>query len=211
VRPAALVALGVALFLFIPAVLVLFVRHPEPVGASLGVGVALMLGHRFLALPYFRAARGRKCIWCNRVLDGAAESGSVDVAAGTETVRFAACPAHAPFAERFFSWIDRLRLPLRAGIALPLLLLLGTLAARSFDSQVDAALATDLFRLLVGLTVELAALGSLLGRPAATPRAAFPLHNFSLLGLRNLLWIFRLVGIWWIFDAGRALLGRFPG
>jgi hypothetical protein len=33
--------------------------------------------------------------------------------------------------------------------------------------------------------------------PAPLP-VPFPAHNFFLLGLRSLLWIFRLVGAWWI-------------
>ena len=64
-------ATGVLLFLFIPLVLYLFVRHPEPIAASLAAGVGLMLGHRFLARPYMVRAMPRKCVWCNRVLPAA--------------------------------------------------------------------------------------------------------------------------------------------
>jgi hypothetical protein len=31
-------------------------------------------------------------------------------------------------------------------------------------------------------------------------------HNFFLLGLRPLLWIFRLVGLWWIWKGAAGLL-----
>jgi hypothetical protein len=54
--------------------------------------------------------------------------------------------------------------------------------------------------------VNLAALGPALGRPGPPPRAAFPPHNFTLLGVRNLLWIFRLVGVWWIAAGATGLL-----
>ena len=70
-RPATSAAVGVALFLFIPAVLVLFVVHPEPIAASLASGVVLMMGHRLIAMPYFRAVRPSTCAWCHRTLDGA--------------------------------------------------------------------------------------------------------------------------------------------
>ncbi|HSU81776.1 MAG TPA: hypothetical protein VLR69_05110, partial [Thermoanaerobaculia bacterium] len=58
----AVYATGVLLFLFIPVVLFLFVRHPEPVGVSLAAGVALMIGHRFLARPYMERVREVKCL-----------------------------------------------------------------------------------------------------------------------------------------------------
>ena len=37
-------------------------------------------------------------------------------------------------------------------------------------------------------------------REHAPVEVPFPVHNFFLLGVRNLLWIFRLVGIWWIWQ-----------
>src|SRR3954447_3832933 len=66
-------ATGVVLFLFIPLVLFLFVRHPAPLGVSLGAGVLLMVGHRLLARPYMARAAAVKCLWCNRVLLDAPE------------------------------------------------------------------------------------------------------------------------------------------
>lgn len=202
---------GVALFLFIPVVLYLFVRHPEPLGASLVAGVALMLGHRFLARPYFLRARETKCIWCNRAgaPEGFAERIDVDSPGGP--VRFAACAGHGERARRFFVWADRLRLPLRLGIGVPLLLLLGALAATAAGRLAPVREATELFRLTIGLTVNLGALGPFVAAAPGTPRAAFPLHNFSLLGVAAILWIFRLVGIWWIAAAGAYWLGRLAG
>ena len=207
-RPRASQVLGVALFLFIPVVLFLFVRHPEPVAASLAAGVALMLGHRFLARPYLARVRERKCAWCNRWLgEGAPESFEVD--AGGERVRFVACAGHAAPARRFFAWVERTKLPLRAGIGLPLLLLILALALAALGRAAPLPDATELFRFAVGLSVQLGALGPFLGKPGDTPpRAVFPLHNFSLLGVSAILWVFRLVGLWWIVAAGRYWLDR---
>lgn len=210
-RPWRLQILGVLLFLFIPVVLYLFVQHPEPVGASLVAGVALMLGHRFLARPYFLRVREAKCAWCNRWIEGRDGTERFGVVAGGEQVPFVACPGHALPARRFFAWVDRWRLPLRLGIGAPLVALLGALAAAALDRPAAVPVATEAFRLVVGITVHLAALGALLGSLRETPpRAAFPLHNFSLLGIRGILWIFRLVGIWWIV-AGAAGLVRLLG
>src|SRR4028119_450079 len=83
--PLRLQAVGLLLFLFIPLVLFLFVRHPEPVGMSLGAGVILMIGHRRLARPYMRRALPWKCLWCNRVLPE--EGGeTVELRGGAETL-----------------------------------------------------------------------------------------------------------------------------
>lgn len=209
--PAVLQVTGVLLFLFIPVVLYLFVQHPPPIGISLTAGVVLMLGHRFLARPYFVAVHGSKCIWCNRWIAGTArEAGaeSVEVAAPSERVTFAACAGHAEPARRFFTWVDRMRLPLRAGIGLPLVALLVALGFGAAGRATSGLpVSTEVFRFVVGVTVHLAALGPFVATAATDgpPRAAFPLHNFSLLGVSAILWIFRLVGVWWIVAAGRAL------
>jgi hypothetical protein len=210
----ALVAAGIALFLFIPLVLFLFVAHPNPVGLSLAVGVVLMLGHRVLARPYMRRALAAKCLWCNRTLPlpgDAAGTESLEVRSGGEvsTARF--CAGHGAPAARFLAFLAGWAWPLRAGIFLPLLLLLGALAATAVGRPVPLATATDLFRLIVGVTVNVAAWGYLArgaGESGGTARVPFPLHNFTLLGIRALLWIFRLVGIWWIVLALAHLLGR---
>jgi hypothetical protein len=256
-------ATGVLLFLFIPVVLYLFVRHPEPIAASLAAGVALMAGHRFLARPYMGWALPRKCLWCNRVLHrspmrsagaldpsagaldpsggaldpsaGALDpsSATLDLLIGGRPTAVRCCAAHLAPARRFFRFLSLARLPLRLGIFVPLLLLLGALLAAAIgwrggpaggpDGAADLPGArflpavTALFQLLVGLTVSAAAWGSLLlrredgggaggdGAGAGSDGAAaplpvpFPAHNFFLLGVRLLLWIFRLVGAWWIW------------
>jgi hypothetical protein len=84
-----------------------------------------------------------------------------------------------------------------------LLLLLAALAAAAAGAGQPRALAasTALFQLLVGVTVSVAAWGYLLVRSPAENApipVPFPAHNFFLLGVRLLLWIFRLVGAWWI-------------
>ena len=197
---------GLLLFLFIPVVLFLFVRHPEPVGVSLVAGVVLMLGHRFLALPYMRKAIAAKCLWCNRALPQETETLELATASGPLSAR--CCPGHREPAARFFVWAEALKLPLRAGIFLPLPLLLGGLATAAFGRTVPLPALTALFQLVIGVTVNLAALGPWLGKDRERPAVPFPVHNFFLLGVRNLLWIFRLVGIWWIVRGIAYFLGR---
>ena len=200
---------GYLLFLFIPLVLFLFVRHPAPIGASLLAGVVFMLGHRFLARPYMERVRPVKCVWCNRWLG---ERREIALATGGGDVALFACPRHEEPVRRFFGFVDRIRWVLRAGIFLPLLTLLAALllAALTPSAAMLAHLppVTAAFQLLVGLMVNLAAWGYRAARPAERPAAVFPLHNFYLLGIRGILWVFRLVGIWWIALGLRYFLRR---
>lgn len=209
--PLRLQILGILLFLFIPAVLFLFVRHPGPAGLSLGIGVILMVGHRRLARPYMRRALPWKCVWCNRVLpetggEGGNEIETLELRAGAETLPARCCAGHREPAARYFSFLHAWRWPLRLGIFVPLLALLVTLAAAAFGREIAPLPAlpalpvvTALFQLVIGVTVNLAAFGYLLIRERAPVEVPFPVHNFFLLGVRALLWVFRLVGIWWIW------------
>jgi hypothetical protein len=215
VRPWLWQATGVALFLFIPLVLFLFVAHPAPAAASLVAGIILMLGHRFLARPYMERVRRSKCLWCNRWLRPEEPSTALAVVAGSSVLEFTTCPGHDAPVRSFLAWTERLALPLRLGIGLPLGFLLATLAYLAAGRAAPVELATDLFRFVVGLTVNVAALGPLVGSPRANGdsplRAAFLAHNFALLGVRAILWIFRIVGIYWLWTAGRALFERALG
>ena len=192
-------ALGFLLFLFIPLVLFLYLQHPEPVGLSLAAGVILMIGHRRLARPYMQRVLPWKCVWCNRILP--AEGGeTIDLQAGPETLTARCCSGHREPAARFFAVLQEWKWPLRLGIFVPLLVLLVALAATAFGLQVPLERIISLFKLVVGVSVNMAALGTLFMSPAPAAMVPFPAHNFFLLGVRILLWIFRLVGLWWIFQ-----------
>jgi hypothetical protein len=191
---------GVLLFLFIPLVLFLFVRHPEPVGLSLAAGVALMIGHRFLARPYMARVLPWKCVWCNRVLPEGLEDSTLELLAGGKALRARCCPEHRKPASKFFTFLHAWRWPLRLGIFVPLLFLLTALAASAVGQPAPVPLATAWFKLVVGVTVNVAALGYFASRQQPPLSVPFPVHNFFLLGVRNLLWIFRLVGLWWIWQ-----------
>jgi hypothetical protein len=200
----ALYATGVLLFLFIPGVLFLFVRHPEPVGVSLAAGVALIVVHRFLARPYMERVLPVKCLWCNRVPPAAPET--LELASGKRLLAAQCCATHRHSAAKFFSFLQSWRWPLRVGIFVPLLFLLIALAAAAAGQPAPVPLATTWFKLVVGVTVNVAALGYLLVREHAPIEVPFPAHNFFLLGVRNLLWIFRLVGLWWIWQGVTTVL-----
>jgi len=194
----AIYATGVLLFLFIPAVLFLFVRHPDPVGLSLAGGVVLIIAHRFLARPYMERVLAVKCLWCNRVPPRTPVE--LELRSGARKLAARCCAEHRQPAAKFFSFLHAWRWPLRLGIFLPLLFLLTALAASAAGQPAPVPLATTWFKLVVGVTVNVAALGYFFAREHAPLEVPFPVHNFFLLGVRNLLWIFRLVGLWWIWQ-----------
>jgi hypothetical protein len=167
-----------------------------------------MLGHRFLAAPYPALVRERRCLWCSRRLPATWESLTLAARGGLLEAR--TCPRHRAPAARFFSFLDAARAPLAAGIFLPLLLLLAALAAAALGRPGPLPVTTALFRLAIGLTVITASLAYPLAAERRPPAVPFPVHNFFLLGVRPLLWIFRIVGVWWMVVGGRLLLGLVP-
>ncbi len=198
---------GLLLFLFIPLVLFLFVRHPEPIGASLAVGITVIIGHRRVARPWSARVRRAKCLWCNRMLGPGSPAADLELAAGTDRLAARCCAEHRAPAARFFTWLDRAKAPLRIGIFVPLLALLAALAAAALGHGSTLPTTTALFQLIVGLTVNLGAWGYL-GQKERSPLCVpFPVHNFFLLGVRNVLWVLRIVGIWWIWTGARGLIG----
>lgn len=208
-------ATGIVLFLFIPLVLFLFVRHPAPVGVSLGAGLVLIVGHRLLARPYMNRVAAVKCVWCNRLLPDAPEgkrAGEIsllELRSGGRVVQARCCAVHRKPAAKLFTFLHTWRWPLRLGIFAPLLFLLAALAASAAGQPAPIELATAWFKLAIGVTVNLAAFGYFAASEGGGRRdVPFPLHNFFLLGVRNLLWIFRLVGLWWIWQGLVYVLGQ---
>jgi hypothetical protein len=195
-----LVLQGAALFAFVPLVLWLFLAQPLGPGWSLALGVAIIAGHRAVAAPWaVRHAMGR-CIWCGRP---GQQAGVVPVASGPRTTAFAVCSgAHERLARQFFGFLRRFRVPIGIGIFGPLALLLaGTLlSALGAVSPPHDANAMQ-FRVIVAATVVLVSLTYRGSVPAEHPRSPFPVHNLFLLGIRNTLWVFRIVGGWWLLAA----------
>lgn len=197
---------GMALFAFIPVVLFLLVAHPRPIGPSLALALVLMLGHRFLASPYPDAVRDERCLWCMRRLPD--DRRPLALATRRGELEAWCCARHRTPAGRFFGLLDAARLPLAAGIFVPLLLLLAALGAAASGRPLWLDEVTALFRLVVGLTVVAASLAYPLAAERRPPKVPFPVHNFFLLGVRALLWVFRLVGTWWIAAGAWFFLAR---
>jgi hypothetical protein len=205
---------GVLLFLPVPLVLFLFTRAPLGILRSLGIGIALMLTHRFYARPWALVRAHRRCLWCGA--DAAATAPSavelvIEEPLGRASWR--ACrEAHARPVPAVLAWAAPRRRFLTFGI-------LGTLAvflAWAAGSQFLAPLrleyddAVAFFRL--GIAACVLPLGWLSARsdaaPGEAPRSPFPLHVPALVGLRTVLWLFRLVGLVWLLQGSLHMAGR---
>lgn len=204
---------GILLFLPVPAVLVLFTRAPLGLVASFVLGVVLMGTHRLYARPWaVRRATGR-CLWCAGPVHAPQAPHALDVAEpGGAAAGWCACsPAHADRALRLLAWAQRTRVLLVAGILGGLVVLLaGTvLAARGLLGPVAPRDAADTFRLMVAVAVlPLGWLGPSSAPPQGRVTVPFPVHIQALVGSLVVAWLFRLVGLWWLVDAGTALVHR---
>ena len=195
---------GLLLFLPVPLVLFLFTRAPLGVGASLAVGVLLTLSHRLYARPWVRARALTRCLWCGADVASAA-SPAVELVIEEPMGRTAwrACREdHARPVRAVVLWAAHRRPFLTLGILGTLGVFLAWGAGSGFGwpgrPVYDDAVA--FFRLGIALCVL--PLGWLAARAGAAPadalRAPFPLHVPALVGLRTVLWLFRLVGLVWL-------------
>lgn len=203
---------GALLFSFIPLVLFLYLRQPLGPAASIAVGVAIMFGHRFIAGPWMARHATERCLWCGAPVGQSAPASNtmaqrlspalqlaVLTRGGCQTV--AACSLrHRDGIGRFLTFVESYRLPIAIGIFVPLVVLLaGTLAFAAGHPFLAPVWNAWQFRTAVAVTVVVTSLAYRTVARAVEPlRSPFPLHNLFLLGIRNTLWVFRLVGAWWI-------------
>ena len=197
---------GIALFAFVPLVLWLLLAQSLGPGWSLALGVAIIAGHRAVAAPWaVRHAMGR-CIWCG--LPGQ-QAGVVPVASGPRTTAFAVCGgAHERLVRQCFGFLHRFRVAIGIGIFGPLALLLaGTLLRALGVASLSHGANALQFRVFLAATVVFVSFAFRWSTPAEHPRSPFPVHNLLLLGIRNTLWVFRIVGGWWLLAAALRLVG----
>jgi hypothetical protein len=194
-------AQGVVLFLFIPLVLFVLLRQPAGPGGSVAIGLAIMLGHRFLAAPWMAKFADVRCLWCGGVGRGRALA---VVASGREWRMTACSESHATRVARFLGFVSRFRIVIGLGIFVPLAwLVLASLAAAAGRPLLPHATNAFVFRVVVAGTVVSASIAPFafaFSAPEPPLRCPFPLHNLFLLGIRNVLWVFRIVGAWWLVD-----------
>jgi hypothetical protein len=195
---------GVLLFLPVPLVLFLFTRTPLGALPSLAIGIALMLTHRLYARPWALARAHRRCLWCGADIAATALP-AADLVLEDPLGRaswFACREAHARPVRAVLAWAA----PRRRFLTFGILGTLGVFLAWAAGSQLLAPGrlehddAVVFFRL--GIAACVLPLGWLSARSDAAsgeaPRSPFPLHVPALVGLRTVLWLFRLVGLLWL-------------
>ena len=209
---------GVLLFLPVPVVLWLFTRQPFGPWASLGLGALLMLTHRLYARPFALSRAPRRCLWCG---GSAGEGPGLDVDEPIGRTSWRACgAAHARALARTLGWAAGHSRLLALGIlgTLALFLCGAVAAALGRPAWLVPEDSVASFRLGIALTVlpfgwlapgsqPSGASGPVLeGQPAS--RLPFPVHVQALLGTLWVVWLFRLVGLWWLVAALLHLFRR---
>jgi hypothetical protein len=191
---------GIGLFLFIPLVLFLFLAFPLGVLPSICAGVVIMFGHRFIARPYMLRNIDKRCLWSGRQLKKNPRSFILRSRKGDLTF-YANTLTYKENSVRFFNFVDSAKIFLKPAI-------LGTLAWYLCSVTIGEInpnwryLARDtfvqIFKLVIALTVLSGSFLYRMGKTVEPVNAVFPVHNFFLLGIRWILWVFRIVGTWWI-------------
>lgn len=196
---------GVLLFLFIPTVLVLYLRMPFGLAPSVLSGIAIMLLHRRVARPFMDRHLAARCFWCGR--DLAAQGVAAPFRSGRETIGARACDAvHAGQLVAFARAVAACRWLLAALILVPVAAYLGNaLLAMAGTAPLTLDAARWMFKVPVAAAVVGLSLAWPLGRTLARdPAIDFPAHNLSLLGVSWTLWVFRVVGLVWLAQGGWA-------
>ena len=188
---------GVLLFLPVPVVLWLFTRQPLGPWASLALGVALMATHRLYARPFALAWADRRCLWCG---GGAGEGPRLDLEEPPGRTSWRACgDGHADRLARTLGWAAQRRLFLAVGILGTLAVFLAGAVAAGRPAWLQPGDPVALFRLGVAVTVlPLGWLAPASPIPSRAERLPFPVHIQALVGTLWVLWLFRLVGLWWL-------------
>ena len=201
--------LGLLLFLPVPLVLWLFTRQPLGTLASLAVGFALMATHRLYARPFARSRAERRCLWCGRA---AGEGPALRVREPFGPTSWRACgDDHARRVGGALAWAAAHARLVKVGIlgTLVAFLLAGLATALGRSGALGADDAVAFFRLGIAVTVLPLGFWSAVPRPPeAEARVPFPLHIQALIGTAWVLWLFRLVGLWWLVAASLHVARR---
>lgn len=192
--------LGLLIFLPVPLVLALFLAVPFGAPASLAAGIVIMLTHRLYARPWALARAGTRCLWCGAP---AGDGPTIEIEEPPGRTEWRCCGAsHEGRLRGFLGFAERHRALLLAGIlgGLAAFLVVAVLAALHFAGPVVHADAAAGFRIVIALSVlPLGFLGPRSrGARRDVPRAPFPVHIQALIGSAGVMWLFRLVGLWWL-------------
>lgn len=200
-----LLAQGILLFLFIPLVLVLYLRMPLGLTVSVLGGIAIMLAHRFVARPWMDRHLAERCFWCGRA---GAPVEAPFWSRGKAIPARACTEDHRDDLHAFAHVVATAKPMLFLFILVPVALyLLNALAAIVSHPIVPLEAAAWGFKIPIALAVVSLSFAWPLGRfLSRVPAIDFPVHNLFLLGVNTTFWVFRIVGLFWLGQGVWALL-----
>lgn len=198
---------GLLLFLFIPIVLVLYLRMPLGLAPSVLLGIAIMLAHRFVARPWMERHLGERCFWCGRA---GAPVAAPFRSKGAKVAARACTEDHRDRLHAFGRTVSAGRFALAVLILVPVALyLFNALAAIVGWKFVDLEAARWGFKIPIAVAVVTLSFAWPAGRSMTRePAIDFPVHNLFLLGVNSTFWIFRIVGLYWLGEGVYHLLQR---
>jgi hypothetical protein len=200
---------GVVLFLPVPVVLALFTRLPLGALTSLGFGSFLTVTHALYARPFSLSRAPFRCLLCG---GEAGEGPALSIREPFGETAWRCCREdHALRLRSILGWAGAHSLLLKIGIVGSIGLFLPgvALAARGALGPVTTADVIAGFRLAIALTVLPFGLLSPLSPPREGPlKVPFPLHIQALIGTEAVLWLFRVVGVLWLWWGATHFLNR---
>jgi hypothetical protein len=191
---------GILLFLFIPLVLFLFLAFPLGVLPSICAGVVIMFGHRFIARPYMLRNINKRCIWSGMGLKKNPVSFILRNKKGDLTL-YAKTASNKENAIRFFNFVDSARIFLKPAILGTLTWYLCSVIIGEINPDwqyLTRDSYVQIFKIVIAVSVLSGSFLYKIGKTVEPVNAVFPVHNFFLLGIKWILWVFRIVGAWWI-------------
>jgi hypothetical protein len=159
-----------------------------------------MFGHRFIARPYMLRNINKRCIWSGKGLKKNPSSFILRSKKGDLTL-YAKTTSNKENAVRFFNFVDSARIFLKPAILGTLTWYLCSVIIGEINPDwqyLKRDLFVQIFKLVIAVSVLLGSFLYKIGKTVEPVNAVFPVHNFFLLGIRWILWVFRIVGAWWI-------------
>lgn len=189
---------GILLFLFIPITLILLLMFPFGVLISVAIGVLIIIFHRFVARPYLSKYAGKKCIWCNTIINDSKEI-SIDVLEKGKSIRFFSCSEDCKRqASEFFIFTNKVSLLIKWGILAMIGIYLLNVVLWDFGvSLIKISVSKDIFKGVIAVIVLFISF-FYKGSKGDKFYFPFPIHNLFLLGVRNTLWVLKIVGGAWL-------------
>jgi hypothetical protein len=169
-----------------------------------------MLGHRFIARPFMMKHGESRCIWSGEPLPE--KKALFHITDGKDKViLYGTNLKNKENALRFFNFLYKFRFIIKPAILLTLLwYLVSVIMYQSSNKLIYLSLDSLIliFKMIIAFTVVSVSILYRFGKYDDNVKSIFPVHNLSLLGIFWTLWIFRVVGAFWIAEGILNIIGK---